>query len=193
MKRAALIAMLITGALMLQGCITAAVIGAGATATAKVATDPRTAGTQVDDTTLNSRMGMKIKNNGSQFIGARIVSSTYSGDIILTGQASREQIEKAESLAYEVEGVKKVYNQIRVGQPVSAGTITNDTWITTKVKSQLILNAKTKARNIKVVTENREVFLIGIVTPEDGKAAAQLASKVDGVKKVITLFTYIEN
>lgn len=193
MKRAALIAMLITGALMLQGCITAAVIGAGATATAKVATDPRTAGTQVDDTTLNSRMGMKIKNNGPQFIGARIVSSTYSGDIILTGQASREQIEKAESLAYEVDGVKKVYNQIRVGQPVSAGTITNDTWITTKVKSQLILNAKTKARNIKVVTENREVFLIGIVTPEDGKAAAQLASKVDGVKKVITLFTYIEN
>ena len=193
MKRVALIAMLITGALMLQGCITAAIIGAGATATAKVATDPRTAGTQVDDTTLNSRMGMKLKNNGPQFIGARIVSSTYGGDIILTGQANSEQIEKAESLAYEVEGVKKVYNQIRVSQPVGSGTITNDSWITTKVKSQLILNAKTKARNIKVVTENSEVFLIGIVTSEEGKAAAQLASQVDGVKKVITLFTYSEN
>ncbi|MFQ0991044.1 division/outer membrane stress-associated lipid-binding lipoprotein [Gilliamella apicola] len=193
MKRVALIAMLITGALMLQGCITAAIIGAGATATAKVATDPRTAGTQVDDATLNSRMGMKLKNNGPQFIGARIVSSTYGGDIILTGQANSEQIEKAESLAYEVEGVKKVYNQIRVSQPVGSGTITNDSWITTKVKSQLILNAKTKARNIKVVTENSEVFLIGIVTSEEGKAAAQLASQVDGVKKVITLFTYSEN
>ena len=193
MKRAALIAMLITGALMLQGCITAAIIGAGATATAKVATDPRTAGTQVDDATLNSRMGMKLKNNGPQFIGARIVSSTYGGDIILTGQANSEQIEKAESLAYEIEGVKKVYNQIRVSQPVGSGTITNDSWITTKVKSQLILNAKTKARNIKVVTENSEVFLIGIVTSEEGKAAAQLASQVDGVKKVITLFTYSEN
>ena len=193
MKRVALIAMLITGALMLQGCITAAIIGAGATATAKVATDPRTAGTQVDDTTLNSRMGMKLKNNGPQFIGARIVSSTYGGDIILTGQANSEQIEKAESLAYEIEGVKKVYNQIRVSQPVGSGTITNDSWITTKVKSQLILNAKTKARNIKVVTENSEVFLIGIVTSEEGKAAAQLASQVYGVKKVITLFTYSEN
>ena len=193
MKRVALIAMLITGALMLQGCITAAIIGAGATATAKVATDPRTAGTQVDDATLNSRMGMKLKNNGPQFIGARIVSSTYGGDIILTGQANSEQIEKAESLAYEIEGVKKVYNQIRVSQPVGSGTITNDSWITTKVKSQLILNAKTKARNIKVVTENSEVFLIGIVTSEEGKAAAQLASQVNGVKKVITLFTYSEN
>jgi len=121
MKRVALIAMLITGALMLQGCITAAIIGAGATATAKVATDPRTAGTQVDDATLNSRMGMKLKNNGPQFIGARIVSSTYGGDIILTGQANSEQIEKAESLAYEVEGVKKVYNQIRVSQPLVQG------------------------------------------------------------------------
>ncbi|AHN24687.1 21 kDa hemolysin precursor [Gilliamella apicola] len=193
MKRVALIAMLFTGALMLQGCITAAIIGAGATATAKVATDPRTAGTQVDDATLNSRMGIKLKNNGPQFIGARIVSSTYGGDIILTGQANSEQIEKAESLAYEIEGVKKVYNQIRVSQPVGSGTITNDSWITTKVKSQLILNAKTKARNIKVVTENSEVFLIGIVTSEEGKAAAQLASQVDGVKKVITLFTYSEN
>ncbi|MCX8649874.1 divisome-associated lipoprotein YraP [Gilliamella sp. B2776] len=193
MKRAALIAVLITGALMLQGCITAAVIGAGATATAKVAADPRTTGTQVDDTTLNSRMGIKLKNNSPQFIGARIVTSTYGGDILLTGQANSGQIEKAESLAYEVEGVKKVYNQIRLGKPVSAGTITNDAWITTKVKSQLIMNAKTKARNIKVVTENSEVFLIGIVTSEDGKAAAQLASKVNGVKKVITLFTYSQN
>lgn len=193
MKKAALIAMLITSILILQGCIAAAVIGAGATATAKVASDPRTTGTQVDDTTLNSRISMKLKDNAPLFIGSRIVASTYGGDIILTGQANNEQIEKAESLAYEVDGVKKVYNQIRVGQPVSSGTVTNDAWITTKVKSQLILDAKTKARKIKVVTENSEVFLIGIVTSEEGKAASQLASKVDGVKKVITLFTYTEN
>ncbi|OCG19908.1 MULTISPECIES: division/outer membrane stress-associated lipid-binding lipoprotein [unclassified Gilliamella] len=184
--------MVIFCALTLQGCV-AAVIGAGAGATAKVATDPRTAGTQVDDTTLNSRMGMKIKNHGPTFIGSRILSSVYNGNILLTGQANSQQIEKAENLAYQVEGVKKVYNQIRIGQPVSAGTVTNDTWITTKVKSQFILDAKTKARNIKVVTENSEVFLIGIVTPEEGKTAAEIASKVNGVKKVITLFTYPEN
>ncbi|MCO6538851.1 MAG: divisome-associated lipoprotein YraP [Gilliamella sp.] len=192
MKKVSLIVMLISCSLTLQGCV-AAFIGIGAGATAKVATDPRTAGTQVDDTTLSSRMSMKIKNNGPFFIGSRIVTSAYGGNILLTGQANNEQVEKAESLAYQVEGVKKVYNQIRIGEPVGAGTITNDTWITTQVKSQLVLDAKTKARKIKVVTENGEVFLIGIVTSEEGKAAAEIASKVRGVKKVITLYTYTED
>ncbi|MFQ1016683.1 division/outer membrane stress-associated lipid-binding lipoprotein [Gilliamella sp. BG7] len=192
MKKVSLIVMLISCALTLQGCV-AAVIGVGAGATAKVATDPRTAGTQVDDTTLSSRMGMKIKNNGPFFIGSRIISSAYGGNILLVGQANSNQIEKAESLAYQVEGVKKVYNRIRIGEPVGAGTITNDTWITTQVKSQLVLDAKTKARKIKVVTENGEVFLIGIVTSEEGKVAAEIASKVRGVKKVITLYTYTED
>ncbi|OCG63369.1 division/outer membrane stress-associated lipid-binding lipoprotein [Gilliamella sp. GillExp13] len=192
MKKVSLIVMLISCALTLQGCV-AAVIGIGAGATAKVATDPRTAGTQVDDTTLSSRMSMKIKNNGPFFIGSRIVTSAYGSNILLTGQANNEQVEKAESLAYQVEGVKKVYNQIRIGEPVGAGTITNDTWITTQVKSQLVLDAKTKARKIKVVTENGEVFLIGIVTSEEGKVAAEIASKVRGVKKVITLYTYTED
>ncbi|OCG77667.1 division/outer membrane stress-associated lipid-binding lipoprotein [Gilliamella sp. Occ4-3] len=192
MKKVSLIVMLISCALTLQGCV-AAFIGIGAGATAKVATDPRTAGTQVDDTTLSSRMSMKIKNNGPFFIGSRIVTSAYGGNILLTGQANNEQVEKAESLAYQVEGVKKVYNQIRIGEPVGAGTITNDTWITTQVKSQLVLDAKTKARKIKVVTENGEVFLIGIVTSEEGKVAAEIASKVRGVKKVITLYTYTED
>lgn len=191
MKKVALTVILMSSALMLQGCV-AAVIGAGAGATAKIATDPRTAGTQVDDTTLDSRVGMKFKDNGTSFIGARISSSTYNGNVLLVGQATREQSEKAEDLAREVVGVKKVFNQIRQGEPVGAGTITNDTWITTKVKSQLILNSKTKARKIKVVTENSEVFLIGIVTSDEGKVAADVASKVDGVKKVITLFTYVE-
>ena len=192
MKKVSLIVMFISCSLSLQGCV-AAVIGVGAGATAKVATDPRTAGTQVDDTTLSSRMSMKIKNNGPFFIGSRIVTSAYGGNILLTGQANNEQVEKAESLAYQVEGVKKVYNQIRIGEPVGAGTITNDTWITTQVKSQLVLDAKTKARKIKVVTENGEVFLIGIVTSEEGKVAAEIASKVRGVKKVITLYTYTED
>jgi osmotically-inducible protein OsmY len=190
MKKIALMVMLISCTLILQGCV-AAVIGVGAGATAKVATDPRTAGTQVDDTTLSSRMSMKIKNNGPLFIGSRIITSSYNGNILLTGQANNEQAEKAQSLAYQVEGVKKVYNQIRIGEPVGAGTITNDAWITTQVKSQLILDSQTKARNIKVVTENSEVFLIGIVTSQEGKTAAELASKVQGVKKVITLFTDI--
>lgn len=192
MKKVTLVVILMSSIFMLQGCV-AAVIGIGAGATAKVATDPRTAGAQVDDTTLTSRINLKLKENATSFIGARISASVYNGKAILTGQVNnQQQSAKAQELTQKVEGIKKVYNQIRLGKPVEGSTITNDAWITTKVKSQLILNAQTKARNIKVVTENSEVFLIGIVTPLEGKLAADIASKVNGVRKVITLFTYTD-
>lgn len=189
MKKFAVIAMLISSTLMLQGCV-AAVVGLGA-GTAKVATDPRTTGTQVDDTTLDSKVGMKIKDERDFFSGSRIVPSAYDGNVLLLGQAkSQVVINRAVELAQSVEGVKKVYNQIRIGDMVSAGTMATDTWITTKVKSSLIANKETKARDIKVITEDGEVFLIGIVSREEGRLASEIASKVSGVKLVTTIFTY---
>ena len=134
---------------------------------------------------------MKFRENANDFIGSRIIATSYNGSVLLTGQANSEQSAKAESLAGEIEGINKIFNQIRSGDPVGPTTITNDAWITTKVKSQLVANADTKARNIKVVTENSEVFLMGIVTAEDGKAAAEVASKVYGVQRVTTVFNYI--
>jgi len=190
MKKVALIAMVISCSLILQGCI-AAFLGAGA-GVAKVATDPRTTGTQVDDTTLDSRIGVKLKDESDYFKGSRIVVSAYDGNILLIGQAkSQAVIDRAVELTQSVDGVKKIYNKIQIGNIVSAATMTDDAWITTKVKSSLITNSQTKARDIKVITEDGQVFLIGIVTPEDGRLAANIASKVSGVKLVTTIFTYI--
>lgn len=189
MKKIALIAILISSSLILNGCI-AAVVGVGA-GTAKVATDPRTMGTQVDDTTLDSRISMKFKNESDYFSGSRIVASAYNGSVLLIGQAkSQSIINRAVELTASVEGVNKVYNQIRIGSIVSAATMADDAWITTKVKSSLIADKQTKARDIKVITEDGQVFLIGIVSTSDGRLAADIASKVSGVKLVTTIFTY---
>lgn len=189
MKKIALVAILISSSLMLNGCIVAAVgIGAG---TAKVATDPRTMGTQVDDTTLDSRISLKFKNESDYFKGSRIVASAYNGSVLLIGQAkSQLVIDRAVELTSGVEGVNHVYNQIRIGSIVSAATMADDAWITTKVKSSLIADSQTKARDIKVITEDGQVFLIGIVSTNDGRLAADIASKISGVKLVTTIFTY---
>lgn len=191
MKRVVFIVLLLSGAFVLQGCV-AAVIGAGA-GTTKLVTDPRTTGTQVDDTTLDSKIGMKLKDEAAYFEGARIVVSAYNTNVLLIGQAkSDSQISRAVELAQSVSGVNKIYNQIRIGTVISTGVMTNDAWITTKVKTNLIGNSNTKARNIKVVTENGEVFLRGIVTRQEGQLASEVASKVDGVKLVTTVFTYLD-
>lgn len=91
-----------------------------------------------------------------------------------------------------VDGATEVYNEIRKGTPVSMGTASMDTWITTKVRSQLLATDTVKSSNVKVTTENGEVFLLGLVTQREGRSAAEIASKVSGVKHVTTAFTFLE-
>ncbi|AJA43990.1 division/outer membrane stress-associated lipid-binding lipoprotein [Frischella perrara] len=191
MKRITLCVLVVTGILMLQGCV-AAVIGAGA-GVAKIASDPRTAGKQVDDTAIDSKISLKIKNESDYFKGSRIVVSSYNGNVLLIGQASSQSvIDRVVELANGVDSVEKIYNQIRIGNIISAGTMTNDAWITTNIKTKLIANKNTKARDIKVITENGEVFLLGIVTRDEGYTAGDIASRVSGVKLVTKIFTYLD-
>lgn len=192
MRKNLFVAVALSSALLLQGCVAVA-IGAAVGATAKTASDPRTIGTQVDDTTLDSRIGIKLKDNASDFANTRIIATSYNGSVLLTGQAKTQaQIDKATDMVLGVDGVVEVYTQIRLSEKIGGGTLTNDAWITTKVKSQLIANGDTKARNIKVVTENGEVFLMGIISRQDAKVATEVASKVAGVKLVVTAFTYTD-
>lgn len=192
MKKGVLIAIYFSTSLMLQGCAVV-LIGAGAGAGAtSVITDSRSAGTQLDDSTLYSRASNKLNNNKKLFIGSRIILSTYNGNVLMTGQASGEQISKADTLIKEISGVNKIYNQITNGSPISSKTIANDGWITTKIKSQLITKTGTQALKIKVVTEDGTVFLIGNISKYMGKTIAEITSKVYGVRRVITIFNYTD-
>lgn len=179
-------------ALLLQGCIGAAVVGTAAVAT-KTATDPRTVGTQVDDGTLELRVNNALSKDEQLKKEARIGVTAYQGKVLLTGQAPNTALaEQAKKIALGTEGATEVYNEIRQGEPVGLGTASSDTWITTKVRSQLLGSDQVKSSNVKVTTENGEVFLLGLVTDAEGKAAADIASRVGGVKHVTTAFTYIK-
>ena len=179
-------------ALLLQGCIAAAVVGTAAVGT-KAATDPRTVGTQVDDGTLEVRVNNALSKDAQIKKEARINVTAYQGKVLLTGQAPDLSLAtRAKQIAVGVDGATEVFNEVRQGQPISLGTSSSDTWITTKVRSQLLASDQVKSSNVKVTTENGEVFLMGLVTDREGKAAADIASRVSGVKRVTTAFTYIQ-
>lgn len=183
---------LIIGSLLLQGCVGAVVVGSAAVAT-KAATDPRTVGTQVDDTTLVARVENAIGKDEQIKQTARIDAMAYQGKVLLIGQTpSPDLADRAKQIALGVEGTREVYNEVRTGEPISLGTASSDTWITTKLRSQLLTSEQVKSSNVKVATENGEVFLLGLVTRAEGQAAAQVASKISGVKRVTTAFTYID-
>ena len=172
MKALSPIAVLIS-ALLLQGCVAAAVVGTAAVGT-KAATDPRSVGTQVDDGTLEVRVNSALSKDEQIKKEARINVTAYQGKVLLVGQSPNAELSaRAKQIAMGVDGA-------------------NDTWITTKVRSQLLTSDLVKSSNVKVTTENGEVFLMGLVTEREAKAAADIASRVSGVKRVTTAFTFIK-
>lgn len=191
MKASPLFAVLLS-ALLLQGCVAAAVVGVAGGAT-KTTTDPRSVGTQVDDSTLEARVSNAISKDKQLKDEARIVATAYQGKVLLTGQTpTPDMAVRAKQITMGVDGANEVYNELRTGKPVSMGTASMDTWITTKVRSQILTSDTVKSSNVKVTTENGEVFLLGLVTQEEGKSAASIAAGVSGVKHVTTAFTYVK-
>jgi osmotically-inducible protein OsmY len=191
MKAITPVAVLIS-ALLLQGCVGAVVVGSAAVAT-KTATDPRTVGTQVDDGTLELRVNSALSKDEQIKKEARINVTAYQGKVLLAGQSPNPDLaSRAKQIALGVDGATEVYNEIRIMAPVGLGVASSDTWITTKVRSQLLTSDQVKSSNVKVTTENGEVFLLGLVTEREGKAAADIASRVSGVKHVTTAFTILK-
>lgn len=181
----------LSASLLLQGCL-GVVIGSAAVAT-KTATDPRTVGTQVDDGTLELRVSNALAKDTQLTKETHIAVTAYQGKVLLTGEApTTELASRAKQIAMGVAGATEVYNEIRKGSPVSLGTTSMDAWISTKVRSQLLTSDTVKSSNVKVTTENGEVFLLGLVTRKEGASAAEIASKTNGVKHVTTAFTYID-
>ncbi|MTC28748.1 divisome-associated lipoprotein YraP [Providencia alcalifaciens] len=178
-------------AVLLQGCIGAAVVGTAAVAT-KSATDPRSVGQQVDDGTLEARVSGQLNRNKDITNNSRIIATAYKGNVLLTGQSPDMSLaDKAKQIASNVDGTEKVYNEVRQGQPVDLGTASKDTWLTTKVKSKILASDEVKSGSVKVITENGEVFLLGVLTQQEGAAAAKIASETDGVRRVTTAFIYL--
>lgn len=184
--------LLALGFISLQGCITTAVVTTAAVAT-KVATDPRTTGTQVDDEILEEKVAYNINKDEQIKEEARINVVAYNGKVLLIGQTpSLDLAENAKNLAAGAEGVTEIYNEIRQGEKIGFVQISKDSWITTQVKSKLLVNGEVKATEVKVITENGEVFLMGKVSQPQADAATEAARNVSGVTKVVKVFSYAQ-
>ena len=176
--------------LLLQGCITTAVVTTAAVA-GKVATDPRSAGTQVDDEILEEKVAQNLNNDAQLKTETRMNVGVYNGKVLLIGQAPNyTAAETAKNIAAGVEGVKEVVNEIRTGEVIRASQVAIDSWITTTIKSKLLLNGEVKTTEVKVITENGEVFLIGKLSHTQADAATEVARNVRGVSKVVKVITY---
>jgi len=180
--------LILSAAVSLSGC--AGLFIAGAATTANLVTDPRTTQQIWTDNQIEfevAGIGNKPPYRGS----ARFTASSYDGTVVLMGQSKNTQLlEQFIAQAEKVKGVKEFHNQVKIMEPLAVSAISNDSWITTKVKSALLSNSDLNGTKIKVVTENREVFLFGYVSREHADKATEIARNISGVKQVIRAFEY---
>jgi osmotically-inducible protein OsmY len=183
---------LILIALTLQGCA-AAIVG-GAAATASIVHDRRTAGAIVEDQSIELKTYDLIKADPQFEKKSSIHVTSYNMVVLLTGQAANEGLRrKAEQLTANVERVRRVVNEIEIGSTSSLGEISRDTAITSEVKIKLagIDIADFDPLRVKVVTERGTVFLLGLITKEEGDAVTDVVRRISGVRRVVRVFEYI--
>lgn len=172
----------------LSGCVPA-VIAAGAGATAMVATDRRTTGTQVDDEGVEVKIGNQANAQYGDRIHLNVTS--YNGVVLLTGEVPDQGVwASVGSIAKNTEKVRVVHNELVVAPNTEIGSRTNDSYITSKVKARMVEANKFPPNAVKVVTERAVVYLMGIVTRGEGAAAGETAATTEGVARVVKVFEY---
>jgi osmotically-inducible protein OsmY len=188
MNRASFIAALALALSSLAGCVPVVVVGAAAGG-AMVATDRRTTGTQVDDESIE----LKVAHQAGQQYGDRIHLNvtSYNGVVLLTGEVPDQGVwASIGGIAKSTEKVRAVNNELVVAPNTDLSSRSNDTYITSKVKSRMIEANKFPPNAVKVVTERGVVYLMGIVSTEEGATAGETAATTAGVVRVVKFFQY---
>lgn len=141
--------------------------------------------------TMQAYHALYIDND--EFKNTNIAISTYHEEMLLAGQVPNAwQRIQAEKEIREAADPKIIYNLISVRPPTSALKRVSDTWITTKIKTKLIASRDIDVTQIKVVTENGTVYLMGVLLPEQAQAAVDVASNTAGVQNVVKIFSYMK-
>lgn len=176
--------------LTLQGCTAVAVVAV--TTGASMATDRRSIGNQIDDQSIEVEAYNEITKNESLSDKTNLQVISLNGSVLVVGQAPTTHLrDQAIKIINAINGVVRIHDQIRIGNLTSITTKTNDVWLTSKVKSALFASDEVSGRTIKVITENAEVFLMGLVTKKEADTAVNITRNISGVNSVYKAFEYL--
>lgn len=189
MNKHALLPALLMSLSLLSGCAPL-VVGGAVVGGALVATDRRTAGTQLED----QGIGLKAAARLREAFGDRthINVQAYNRAVLLTGEVRNEADKvEAERIVLGVENVTRVHNELQVGFLSSLSSRANDVVLAGKIKATLIDNKALQTNSFTVVVERNEVYLLGRVTEREAHLATELIRGIPKVEKVVRLFDLI--
>lgn len=190
--RLVIVSIILVGCFSITGC--AGLVVTGAATGAVVAQDRRTFPTQIEDQNIELKTITAIFEDDNLWDNTNIDVVSYNTNVLLLGQTPTASLKiKAQQEVEKIENISKVFNEIRVAAPISFFARRNDEYITSKVKSAMLFKENFPSGKITVVTENAEVFLLGLVTKDEADKAVDIARNIDGVIRVIKVFETIED
>ena len=166
----------------LTACSTATQFGTGV----NITFDPRTIGMQIDDTIMQKNLSARLALTDKKYF-LTIQSEVLDGRIFLSGKVEEpEEKIKITKMAWETNGVRSVKNAITIKGQSDFKSTAKDILITSQLRTALIFNKKTKARNYTLETVNKNIYIFGIAMDADEKKEVlNEANKIYDVKEVI--------
>ena len=159
-----------------------------------VAFDPRSVGTQIDDSIMQKSLSAKILLLDKRYL-LSVRSKVLDGRIFLTGKVENpEEKLKLTKLAWEVQGVRSVRNDIKVKEDFNFQQSAKDVLITSQLRTALILNKNVKASNYQIDTYKKKIYIYGIaLVPEEKDLVIKEAKEILDVIDVIASIILVEN
>ncbi len=179
--------------LFLSGCVgvsSSGIFGTGVS----VALDPRSVGTQIDDSIMQKNLSARIILVDKKYV-ISVKSKVLDGRIFLTGKVDDpEEKLKLTKIAWETDGVRSVRNDIKIKEKFNFKRSAKDILITSQLRAALILDKNIKATNYQIDTYKKKIYIYGIaITTEEKSSVIKEAKKISDVESVIASILLVEN
>ena len=179
--------------LFLNGCVgvsSSGIFGTGVS----VAIDPRSLGTQIDDSLMQKNLSARILIENKNYL-LKVKSKVLDGRVFLTGKVDKpEEKLKLTKIAWETEGVRSVRNDIKIKEEFNLKQSTKDLLITSQLRTAMILNKNIKATNYQIDTYKKKIYIYGIaLTDEEKNLVISEAKEILDVEDVIASILLVEN
>ena len=179
--------------LILNSCVGVSSTGIFGTGVS-VATDPRSIGTQIDDSIMQKSLKTRIILIDKKYL-LSIKSKVLDGRIFLKGKVDNpEEKLKLTKIAWETQGVRSVRNDIKIREGFNFKQSAKDILITSQLQTALIFNKNIKASNYQIDTFKKKIYIYGIaITTEEKNLVIKEAKKILDVEDVIASILLVEN
>ncbi|MDG1122383.1 MAG: BON domain-containing protein [Glaciecola sp.] len=174
------------------GC-TAIALGTVATIGATASQDPRSIGTQIDDTNAVARISLRLSEIEGLSDVSDIEVDVFNRQLLLTGTIDDESWQpKINAVLAADPYLRKTHNQVRVGLRLSTSMQAKDILIANALRAKLLVNDEIESNRINVVVNGGDVFLMGLLDNQQATRAVEIARNINNVKSVVRVFEIIQ-